>query len=173
MRRSYFISLALMSLATQAAAHDGGFGHSRRTLYVTTNPAGYILEYRITQTADVALVEMTLIDADGDGQISDAEKNRYFTNAARDLAEKLRCTTIRNQRVQIEPVGFELHQALGQVFRFRIPTKETELLLADQAFPHKPGVVRVITGPRVKAEIHGKVDLNHAERVVLQLSRTD
>ena len=172
MRSSAGTLVAVLLLCGSAAAHDTGFGHSRRALYVTTAPDGFALEYRVKQNPEEALVQMTLIDANGDGEISGEEKDRYFTKEASTIAERLKCTSAKGASVHVEPVNYQLDQALTQLFRFRIATDETVLLLTDEVFPQKPGVVRVVTGAGVKAEIDGKVDLTHAERVTIRLSRT-
>ena len=50
-----------------------------------------MLEYRILQNRDDALVEMTLMDQDHDGKITPEERDRYFQRRARQLAAGLDC----------------------------------------------------------------------------------
>src|SRR6187549_3808876 len=93
MRRAdhFWIGLVLLAVAT-ASAHDGGFGHSRRTLYVAASPEGWAIEYRIALNRDEALVEMTHMDRDGDGQVSAEERDRYLAGRAKEVAERLRAS---------------------------------------------------------------------------------
>src|SRR5947208_2566256 len=68
--------VALLLLSSLALGHDGGFGHSRRTIFVTAGKGGLVLEYRIQHNRDDALVEVTLMDTDHDGNVSADEKDR-------------------------------------------------------------------------------------------------
>jgi hypothetical protein len=172
--RSKLLAFAIAILCGgNALAHDGGFGHSRRAIFVSAGPGEFILEYRITLSPDEALLQMAQIDRDGDAKISTAEKNQYFLDAAQKLAERLDCKSMNGNPIRPLPAGFELGQALTQRFRFRLSTDNPDWLLTDNAFGHKPGVVRVVTGDSVKAQVAEKTDMTHVERVTIQFSRTD
>lgn len=162
--------LQLLLCVATCLAHDTGFGHSRRTLYVTATKGGYTLEYRVTQGADEALVEMTRIDADRDGQISPNERDAWFAQRGGEIARNLR---LRTATGAVEPRfdGCTLEPSFVQIFRFTIDSKSSELWIDDRNFGHKPGVVRIKTGAGLKAELTEPVDLSHAERVPLRLFR--
>ncbi len=102
-RRVALIALLLVPLP--AGAHDGGFGHSRRVLFFAPSADGLVLEYRILQNRDDALVEMTLMDQDHDGKITPEERDRYFQRRARQLAAGLDLRTRRRAgRTDLRPV---------------------------------------------------------------------
>lgn len=177
--RGHFAATVLIALigllgpgSPSALAHDGGFGHSRRTFFLAVDDAGLTIEYRVKQSDDEALVEMTHIDQDGDGSISPEEKDRYFNARARELADRLTLTTPSGQRLAVRCVGYTLDQALVQLYRFSVITNQNELLLVDGNFPHKPGLVSIETGPGVEAEPARAIDLTHADQVSLKIRLT-
>jgi hypothetical protein len=174
MRRTDRIAaLVLLAAALPAAAHDGGFGHSRRTLYVAAAPDGWSVEYRIVLSPDEALVEMTHMDADHDGQVSAAERDRYLAARARQVAERLQVRDAAGAPVALKRVRCELGPALTQVYHFSAVTAAREVVFDDRNFPHKPGLVQVRTGPGVHAEVDKTADLNHAERVRVRVKKVD
>ena len=146
-------------------AHDGGFGHSRRTLFVSSIPGGWSLEYRIVLNPDEALVEMTRMDHDGDGEVSEDERDCYLESRKRQVAKHLQVLDDNGKPVNIQFEGCILGQALTQTYRFTVATTATVVTLDDSNFPHKPGLVQVRTGPGVTAELAKPADLTHAERV--------
>lgn len=165
------IVLALLAGAATAAAHDGGFGHSRRTLYVAAVPAGWSVEYRIVVDRDEALIEMTHMDTNGDGQVSAEERDRYFAARGRQVAGRLQARDADGTPVTLEFVRCELGPALTQVYHFAAVTKAAEVVFDDRNFPHKPGRVQIRTGPGVTAELAKAANLNHAERVSVRIKK--
>ena len=163
--------LALALIFTAASAHDGGFGHSRRTIFADATADGFVLEYRIIQNRDEALTELTLIDSNKDGQISAEEKTHYFTARGQQLAKLLDVRTAKGEPVALKFLGYELHQALVQSYRFELPTVAREIQFEDRVFPHKPGLVQVRHGAGVKLEQARPANLAHAERVSLRITR--
>jgi hypothetical protein len=163
--------LALLAGAATAAAHDGGFGHSRRTLYVSAAPTGWLVEYRIAVERDEALVEMTRMDTDGDGQVSAKEADRYFAVRGRQIADRLQVRDGAGRPVTLVIVDYELGPALTQVYRFTAETTAFEVVLDDRNFPHKPGLVQIRTGPGVTAALAKPADLTHAERVSVRVKK--
>jgi hypothetical protein len=166
-----WIGLALLALATAAAAHDGGFGHSRRTLYVAAAADGWVVEYRIALNRDEALVEMTRMDADGDGRVSADERDRYLAARGRQVAGRLQVRDGDGAAVALTYVRCELGPTLTQSYHFAAATAAREVVLDDRNFPHKPGLVQVRTGPGVTAELARPADLTHAERVSVRLKK--
>ncbi len=163
--------LVIPLLLTVASAHDGGFGHSRRTLFVDATPDGFVLEYRIVQNRDEALVEMTLMDLDRDGKVSAVEKKKYFSARGRQIARLLDVRTKKGDPVALQFTGFELHQALVQSYRFKLETSASEIVLEDRVFPHKPGLVQLRHSKGVMLEQARPANLAHAERVSLRITR--
>jgi hypothetical protein len=166
-----WVGLALLAGATSAAAHDGGFGHSRRTLYVAAAPDGWAVEYRIALNRDEALVEMTRMDADGDGQVSAEERDRYLVARGRQVAERLQARDADGAAVALTLIRCELGPTLTQSYHFAAATAAREVVLDDRNFPHKPGLVQVRTGAGVAAELAKPTDLTHAERVSVRLKK--
>jgi hypothetical protein len=168
-----WIGLVLLAVATSAAAHDGGFGHSRRTLYIAWTPAGWSIEYRIALNRDEALIEMTRMDQDGDGQVSPEERDRYLAARSRQVAERLQVRDGNGAAIALKPIRCELGPTLTQTYRFTATTTARALLLEDGNFPHKPGLVQVRTGPGVVAELARPADLTHAERISVRVKKVE
>ena len=88
-----------------------------------------------------------------------------------------RSTLLHYHRLQLlkpsgrSPAGYRLENSLAQVFLFQVQSRAAELQLVDRNFPHKPGQVRIIPGPGIKVELLESVDLSHAERVPLKITR--
>jgi hypothetical protein len=163
--------LLVIGLST-AMGHDGGFGHSRRTVAFFTDETGWTLEYRLRVSVDEVLVQLTHMDTDGDGAISAPEKAEYFEKQALRLKEGLAFHDPAGEKLTVSVVRFELGPSLTQTFVFRLETASSEFTFDDRNFPHKPGVVQIIAGPRVKAELRKPVDVYHAEFVPLRVSRS-
>ena len=165
------VGMALAMCFTSALAHDGGFGHSRRTFFADAVADGFVLEYRIVQNRDEALTELTLMDRNSDGKISAEEKEAYFSTRGKQIAKLLDVRTARGEAVVLTFDGYELHQALVQSYRFKLRTSAGEILVEDRVFPHKPGLVQVRHGAGVKLEQSRPANLAHAERVSLRITR--
>jgi hypothetical protein len=167
------MAAVFLALASYAVAHDGGFGHSRRTIYLTTDRESLILEYRIQHNREDALVEMTLMDTDGDGTVSTEEKERFLKERARQLAENLPAKTAAGVTVGLKLESVRLDQGLTQTFRYRLDTTATEVLLEDRNFGHKPGLVNVRSGTGLTVTLAKDIDLTHADRVSLRIQRDE
>jgi hypothetical protein len=171
-RRSRLCAPALLVIAAASFAHDGGFGHSRRTLFIASTATGFTLEYRVVLNRDEALAEMALMDADGDGQIDRDERTRYFETRGKKLAGFLLAKTGDGEAIPLTYTGCALDHALAQTYTFTMRTAAREATLEDRVFPHKPGMVQVRHGDAVKVEVKSPTNLAHAERVVLSIRRT-
>jgi hypothetical protein len=165
-------AILLLLCVSPAFPHDGGFGHSRRALFIAPAPDGFVLEYRIQQNREDALVELTLMDRDRDGKVSPEERDAYFQERARQLAAGLELQAPDGEAVAIRLVRYDLQQALTQTFTFALKTPARTLLLHDRNFPHKPGVVQIRQGAGVTVELARPVDLTHAERMFLRVQRS-
>jgi hypothetical protein len=164
--------LLLLLPAGLVHGHDGGFGHSRRTLFFALRDGKLVLEYRLLLTQDEAMLEMTQIDQDHDGRVTPEERDRYFQQRGGHLARGLRCQGPAGEPLPLTFVSYQLGQALAQTYTFTL-SPGTEVLLDDRNFPHKPGVVQVRHGEGLGVELARPVDLTHAERVQLRIRRTN
>lgn len=171
MNRQVTLCLGLLFAAGMASAHDGGFGHSRRAILVSATAGQVIIEYRVTQSPDEALIEMTRIDSNRDGKVSQEEKDAYFTGQGKRLAENLLLKTAEGAPVPLTFAVYELRHPLVQVFRFTAKTEADALLLEDRNYTHKPGAIRIHACDAVTVELARPVDLNHAERLSLKITR--
>ncbi len=158
--------LAALCAVPNLNAHDTGFGHSRRTIFITAQPGGYQIEYRLTLTAEEALLELVQTSKPGD----QAAQDGYFRAQGNRLAQGLICREGDNPR-PVRLQSYELGVSLTQTYRFTVAAEAAEILLTDVNFPHKPGHVRVLVGRGVAVELAEPTDLNHAERVSLRIRR--
>lgn len=162
--------LLVLLVGSHTLAHDTGFGHSRRTIFFSAAEGELNLEYRITQNADEALIEMTHLDADGDGRITAAERDRHFAEIGGKLAKRLQYRTVEGKPLQASFVRCNLGNSLTQSFHFTITTNAPEIILDDGNFPHKPGQVRIV-GHGISIEPVTPVDLSHADWLSLKIVR--
>jgi hypothetical protein len=173
MRRAERVLIGvLLALATTVSAHDGGFGHSRRTLFVQATPDGWAVEYRIAANRDEALVELIHMDTNADGQVSADERDRWFLARAQQIAQQMQVHTEAGAAVPLKFVRCELGSSLTQTYHFLLTSDAPALLIDDRNFSHKPGLVQVRTGPGVATELAKPVDLTHAERVSVRIKKT-
>jgi len=163
--------LLTLACGVLASAHDGGFGHSRRAIFVAEEGEELVLEYRIIQNREDALVELTRIDTNRDGRIDAEEKERYFSARGRQLAAGLEVRAAGGEAVPLRLEHWSLDHSLVQVYRYTLKTPARELLLEDRNFPHKPGLVQIHSGKGLTVQLARPVDLNHAERVPLKIVR--
>jgi hypothetical protein len=163
--------MAFIGTAT-CFAHDGGFGHSRRLIYVSATADSLLVEYRLKQGLEEGLVELVHVDADRDGKISQAERERFFTQRGKDLLARLEFRDERSGKpLRAEFAGFELEHSLVQVYRIRVASSAERVLLIDRNFPHKPGQVAIEVDAGLKAELPAEIDFTHADRVRVTLER--
>lgn len=87
--------LAVLSVTAEAAAHAHHYGQSA---FVTVSPAGVKVELDLSPGALVADQVVRLLDADGDGHISEGELRSYSDVLLRDVSV----------RIDGEPVALEL-----------------------------------------------------------------
>jgi len=172
MKKIVLIALFVLAGGTCLLAHDGGFGHSRRTIWVSSNADSLILEYRITQNADEALLEVIQMDRDGNGQISAEERERHFAGMAKYLGQRLQFQTPAGSALPATFVRYELQNSLTQIYRFSVPTREPIIILEDGMYPHKPGAVRVVTAAGLKAELAQATNLTHVDWLSVKITRS-
>lgn len=162
--------LCVASACLNAHAHDTGFGHTRRTIYIALDGETVVVEYRMTLAPEEALVEMTLMDKDRDGRVSAAERQAFFQERGGQLAAGLHCR-VHEQRTPLKFQDFRLDQALTQTYRCHLSAPAGPIMLEDRNFAYKPGLVRVQGGPGITVELAQPTDLSHADRVQLKVTR--
>jgi hypothetical protein len=148
-----------IATARTAFSHDGGFGHSQRTIAASADPRGWTIEYRLTLGADEAIVELA--------QHPEAE---FYVRRGEQLARTLRLTSPENAKLVF--VGHALGPALTQTYRYRVETPAERLAIEDHCFPHKPGVVRCVGGEGVRVTLGEGIDWTHAERATVEFARS-
>ena len=154
------VTLVVAIATTQTAfSHDGGFGHSQRTIAASADPRGWTIEYRLTLSADEALVERA--------QHPEVD---FFVRRGEQLATTLRVTIPENATLTF--VGHALGPSLTQTYRYRIEVPAERLVLQDDCFPHKPGVVRCVGGEGVSVKLADGIDWSHAERATVEFARS-
>lgn len=158
-RLTALLSTLAMAISQTAPAHDGGFGHSQRTIAASADPLGWTIEYRLTLSADEAIVERA--------QHPEAE---FFIRRGEQLAKMLRVTIPENATLTF--VGHTLGPTLTQIYRYRLETPAERLVLQDDCFPHKPGVVRCVGGEGVSVTLADGIDWAHAERATVEFARS-
>lgn len=164
--------LCCLANTTKLFAHDGGFGHSRRLIYVSATADSFLIEYRLKQGLEEALVELVHVDADRDGKISQAEREKFFTARGKALLANLAFRDASSgMALAAEFAGFELQHSLVQVYRIRVASAAESVLLVDRNFPHKPGQVAIEVDAGLKAELPEEIDLSHADQVRVTLAR--
>jgi|688.fasta_scaffold31375_2 hypothetical protein len=151
--------VVVMAIVQPALAHDGGFGHSQRTIAASADPRGWTIEYRLTLSADEALVER-----------AQHPEPEFFTRRGEQLATTLRVTI--PEEATLTFVGHALGPSLTQTYRYRIDTPAERLVLQDDCFPHKPGVVRCVGGEGVSVKLADGIDWAHAERATVEFARS-
>lgn len=151
--------VAMLAIAQTASAHDGGFGHSQRTIAATADQRGWTIEYRLTLSADEAVIERA--------QHPEAD---FFARRGEQLAKALRVTI--PEQATLTFVGHTLGPTLTQTYRYRVETPAERIVLQDDCFPHKPGVVRCVGGEGVTVTLADGIDWSHAERATVEFARS-
>ena len=151
------VAVAVLT-ALPARSHDGGFGHSQRTIAASADPRGWTIEYRVMMGADEAIVEL-----------AQHPEPEFYARRGEQLAKTLRVTNLADTKLVF--VGHALGPALTQTYRYRIETPAQRLVLEDHCFPHKPGVVRCVGGTGVSVTLGEGIDWSHAERATVEFAR--
>ena len=107
------LAVVVFARPSTAAAHPlGNFTvnrYSRIELYSNAIRIRYVLDMAEIPTFQ----EMERIDADGDGEVSDAERDAYATGKAGELLDGLRLT-VNGSRAELRPLSRELSFPPGQ-----------------------------------------------------------
>ncbi|MFT5131027.1 MAG: hypothetical protein ACI8W8_004661, partial [Rhodothermales bacterium] len=127
------------------------------------------IEYRLRIPFDQAWVEMAGMDADGNGKVSDAEKQAFLSAKADYLRSNMTLSCSGNT-LELELIDFGLDAAISQTFTFRTSvTGPCEL--RDQNFRGQPGSLRLLSDDATTVTTADKADMNHAEDLALTITR--
>ena len=168
--RASVLWLVLLLAVAPARAHDTGFGHSRRTLFVAPVADGYAVTVRLSLDAAEALLLMTRMDRDHDGAVSPAEREAYGATTGAAFAARLLATDTADRPLPVRFVAFAPGETLALIYQFRIDTAERQVFLTDSLFPHRHGWVSVRSAPGVEVKL-GATTASHAGAVRVQLLR--
>jgi hypothetical protein len=117
----FFLLVALAVTPLAGHGHESPIDHVERELRLFAKDGKAWLVYRLLQTERATLMELTSMDADGDGTISDAERDAFFAAKATAIAKRIDLK-IDASSLPLEPVGGpRLDPQLGQTFFFAAP----------------------------------------------------
>lgn len=116
-----FVLLFCLGLALAAVAHESPVDHVERELRLWVEDGRLHLSYRIQQSERAVLLQLHRIDTSGDGVVSEAEREAFFTAQARRIAG-LFALEVDGQALKLAPAGgVQLDARLGQTFTFSAP----------------------------------------------------
>jgi hypothetical protein len=118
--------LLAASAPTAGHGHESPIDHVERELRLFAEEGKARLVYRLLPTERATLMELKAMDIDGDGAISDRERDAFFADKARTLAKKI-ALDIDGRFVPLEPSGgARCDPQLGQTFLFTAPLPALE-----------------------------------------------
>ena len=120
-----FLALAVTPLS--GSGHESPIDHVEREFWLVAEDGQARLTYRLLPTERATLMELKSMDADGNGAISDKERDAFLAAKAKAIAKRMELK-IDESSLPLEPVGgVRLDAQLGQTFFFaaRLPTLES------------------------------------------------
>lgn len=113
--------VALALLPTSGRGHESPIDHVERELRLFAEDGRVWLVYRLLPTERATLMELRDMDADGNGSISDRERDGFFAGKAKAIAKRIELK-IDEQSLPLEPDGsVRCDPQLGQTFLFAAP----------------------------------------------------
>lgn len=113
--------IALAFLPASARSHESPIDHVDRQLRLFAADGRACLAYRLILTERAALMELRLMDADGNGTISAEERDSFFAGKAAAIAKQI-AVTIDGRALPLAPEGaVRCDPQLGQNFLFVAP----------------------------------------------------
>jgi hypothetical protein len=160
------LSLALalvLAVPVRPLAHESPVDHVDRAIRIWIDGDSIFLRYQLQLSERAAMMQLKDMDADGDGAVSDRERDAFFSAAAAKLAPQLRID-LAERAVELKPSGrVELLPQFRQVYLFSAPVGALKSgthagKLSDAYSRNYPGVYRwdsakerASSGPRVLA----------------------
>ena len=125
-RPSSLIALALVSALcpTPGRGHESPIDHVERELRLFAEDGQVLLTYRLLPTERAALMELKAMDADGNGTITDKERDAFLAAKSQAIAKQI-TLKIDEFSLPLAPRGgVRCDPQLGQTFVFaaRLPT---------------------------------------------------
>jgi hypothetical protein len=118
--------VALASAASSVRGHESPIDHVERELRLYAEDGKVCLVYRLLPTERATLTELKAMDADGNGSVSDQERDAFFASKGKAIAKKLDLK-IAARSLPLETVGSVRCDAqLGQTFLFSAPLPALE-----------------------------------------------
>ena len=118
----------------EARAHESPIDHVDRSLRFSVRGGDLVLQYRLRKTPRAALLELRAIDEDGDGRISQTEREQYFESRGKRLAKLMRLVE-RNKAIPFEvSERVLLHPDFSQEFHFTARLEGAENLEFTDGF---------------------------------------
>ncbi|MDA0323718.1 MAG: hypothetical protein O2923_13545 [Verrucomicrobia bacterium] len=159
----------LLMTAPSSPAHETEFGHSVRTLYLTSAPGQILIEYRLHLSPEEALAEMARMDLDENGSISAEERAAWFLQKGTRLRSGMKAHR-DGRSLELQIRTFKLGHSLTQSFTYAIESESRTLTFEDSNLAHRPGVVRVVHGPDLQVTVLENGPLNHAGFIAVEIA---
>lgn len=142
------VSLALvLAVPARPLAHESPVDHVDRAIRIWIDGDSIFLRYQLQLSERAAMMQLKDMDTDGDGAVSDRERDAFFATAATKLAPQLRID-LDERAVELKPSGrVELLPQFRQVYLFSAPVGALKAgahagKLSDAYSRNYPGVYR-------------------------------
>lgn len=117
----FCLLVALAVTPLSGRGHESPIDHVERELWLVADNGQALLTYRLLPTDRAALMELKTMDADGNGTVSDRERDLFFATKAKAIAKRIDLN-IDQFSMPLEPVGsVRCDPQLGQTFHFAAP----------------------------------------------------
>jgi len=121
------LALVVASLPQPGRGHESPVDHVERELELFAEDGKAWLVYRLRPTERALLMEIRSMDTDGNGTISDGERDRFFAGKAHAIAKKIDLR-IDDRSLPLEPDGsVRCDPQFGQTFLFKASLPELGL----------------------------------------------
>jgi hypothetical protein len=160
--------LCLLMLGYAAAAHESPIDHVDRRLAFTVSGDTLELRYRFRQTQRAALLQLRAMDANNNGRINAAERERFFKQTGERLAGRLKLKAAGSEMTFRTTDAVVLRPDFSQEFRLTVPlNRAVTVTFHDEFSGQYPGSV-VIEQPPVEGR---KVLLQIKQSPTMKVSR--
>ena len=117
----FVLASLLLCLAVKSSGHESPVDHVERELRLWVDGGRLHLSYRVQQSERAVLLQLQRMDTNGDGVISDVERDAFFTAQAARLTG-LFTLEVDGQVLRFAPAsGGQRDARLGQTFIFTAP----------------------------------------------------
>ena len=139
----------LFSLAFATTAHESPIDHVDRRLAFTVSADTLELRYRFRKTQRAALMQLRTMDSDRDSRISKTERENFFKQAGKRLADQLKLKSKGGEQTFQMEGKVMLRPDFSQEFRFTVPLKNnvSAVTFYDEFSGRHPGNVIIVQPP--------------------------